>query len=374
MGEYHLFKKRTPGAKKGLWYYWFYDPVSGKQTQKRCKGCETKWDAEQYVLHLPPLTAKSVCIKDIAGYMYMPGSMHVRRREQLGKSVKAATLQSAREHITAVIQKFGNVDIRTLTVEKVMNWLIIDDHSASWKNQTLAVIKEMYQEAQWNSIRVDIPSFPRFRSNPHKSDPLTTEELSRLLRPENFDQEDAYMLFVLTAAAGLRISEARAAKPPQLLMDRQLFLVDGFLDQDNVTRNPYCKKGSTEDPKWRLAIINRDAAELVSDFIRRCGRKDSEYIFLYHDLPYRMEYLRKIFNVALKRAGIDTTGRKLTPHSLRYTYVTQMRTMLDVDTVRKMVGHTTEAMTNYYTRDSIETASAGLAPWVDVINERLNPR
>lgn len=374
MGDYNLFKKKTPKAPKGLWYYWYYDPITQKQTQKRCKGCNTKWDAEQYILNLPALTSKSVRIKDIAATMYLPGSMNVRRREQLGKSVKPATLESCREHIVAVIAKFGPLDIRLLSVEKVMNWLILDSHSSSWKNQTLSCIKEMYQEAQWNGIKIQMPVFPRFRSNPHKSDPFTLDELSRLMQPENFDQEDAYMLFLLTASAGLRISEARAAKPSQLIADRQMFLVDGFLDQDNVTRNNYCKKGSEEDPKWRLAIMNREAVDELSDFIRRCGRKESDYIFLYHDLPYRMEYLRKLFNIAIKRAGIDTTGRKLTPHSLRYTYVTQMRTMLDVDTVRKMVGHTTEAMTNYYTRDSLETASAGLAPWVDVVNERMKPR
>lgn len=371
MSEYNLFKKRTPNHPKGLWYYWYTDPITGRQIQKRCKGCDTKWDAEQYVLHLPPLSGKSGYIKDIGACMYITGSVNVMRREQLGKSVKEQTLLSCREHLRSVIQQFGHLDIRMLTVEKVMNWLILDSHSASWKNQTLAVIKDMYQEAQWNGVRVTVPVFPRFRSSPHKADTFTLSELSMLLRPENFDQEDAYMLFLLTASAGLRISEARAAKPAQLIIDQQMFLVDGFLDKDNRTRYPYCKKGSNEDPKWRLAIMNQDAVNQLSDFIRRCGRKDSDYIFLYHDLPYRMEYLRKIFSKALKKANIAINGRKLTPHSLRYTYVTQMRTMLDVDTVRKMVGHTTQAMTEYYTRDSLETASAGLAPWVDVVNERM---
>lgn len=371
MGDYNLFKKKTPGAPKGLWYYWYYDPITGVQTQKRCKGCNTKWDAEQYILNLPPITGKSARIKDIAGYMYLHGSMNVKRREQLGKSVNPGTLKCCRQHLNIILQKFGQLDIRLLTVEMVMNWLILDTHSSSWKNQTLSIIKEIYQEAQWNGIKITMPTFPRFRNKPNKADPFTLSEISMLLRPENFEQEDAYMLFLLTASAGLRISEARGAKPPQLITDKQMFLVDGFLDADNQTRYPYCKKGSSENPKWRLAIMNQDAVYQLSDFIRRCGRKDSDYIFLYHGLPYRMEYLRKILSIAIKKAGIEKNGRKLTPHSLRYTYVTQMRTMLDVDTVRKMVGHTTQAMTEYYTRDSLETASAGLAPWVDVVNERM---
>ena len=59
-------------------------------------------------------------------------------------------------------------------------------------------------------------------------------------------------------------------------------------------------------------------------------------------------------------AGIDLDGRKLTPHSLRYTYVTKMRRTLPVDTVRKLVGHTAEKMTEYYTRASIEDGLAGI--------------
>lgn len=55
----------------------------------------------------------------------------------------------------------------------------------------------------------------------------------------------------------------------------------------------------------------------------------------------------------LKKAGIDTEGRKIVPHSLRYTYVTRMRRILPVEDVQRLAGHTSARMTQYYTRSSI---------------------
>ena len=47
--------------------------------------------------------------------------------------------------------------------------------------------------------------------------------------------------------------------------------------------------------------------------------------------PVRQEYLRNVFRSVIKRCGIKTTGRKLVPHSLRFTFVTRMRRTLDVE-------------------------------------------
>ena len=43
----------------------------------------------------------------------------------------------------------------------------------------------------------------------------------------------------------------------------------------------------------------------------------------------------------------------MTPHSLRYTYITRMRREVAGETVQKIAGHTSLNMTDYYTRAAI---------------------
>jgi hypothetical protein len=67
----------------------------------------------------------------------------------------------------------------------------------------------------------------------------------------------------------------------------------------------------------------------------------------------RKEYLETVFSRALKTAGVEKDGRKLVPHSLRFTYVTRMRRNLEADTVKQLAGHSSVEMTDYYTRAAI---------------------
>ena len=60
-----------------------------------------------------------------------------------------------------------------------------------------------------------------------------------------------------------------------------------------------------------------------------------------------------ILNDSLIKYGINVNGRNLVPHSLIYTYVTLLRRTSPVDEVRRLVGHTSASMTEYYTRPGL---------------------
>ena len=48
--DYHIFRKPKTLKNKTVhrWYYYFYDPFTGKKIQKACSGCKNQ--AEAYVL------------------------------------------------------------------------------------------------------------------------------------------------------------------------------------------------------------------------------------------------------------------------------------------------------------------------------------
>lgn len=369
--KYHVFlKNRKSGNKETKsWCYWYYDPITKKQITKVCKGCKTKRAALEYV----DILEEQVCncdtlVSEVAKDMYIPHSMHYERRLQFGKSVKQNTLVEARRFVDYIIKVFGNKKLSELKPAEVVNFLINKKRSSSWKNQFIGVLLEVYKEAQWQGLDIQIPQFQKFRSKVRKSDIFTTEEICQLFQPSCFPTEEVYLLFLLTLTAGLRISEARAFRPCQL-MQNGLVVVDGFMDRKNQIRNNYCKTGSDENPRWRLAIIPETTENLLLDYIQRKKIEPKDYLFQYNNAPFRIEYLRKLFENAKKIAKIQEAGRKLTMHSLRYTYVTRMSGLTDLDTVRKMVGHTKIEMTEYYTRPSLDAATAALLPITKIANK-----
>lgn len=368
--EYHIFLKTQKKLNKEIksWCYWFRDPVTKKQVIKTCKGCKTKRAAIEYVDALPKIETCTASILSVAKDMFIPGSMHYERRKQFGKSVKKNTLVEARRFVNYIIKVFGNIKLTELKVSDVLNFLIKQNKSSSWKNQFIAILKEIYVEAQYQGLDVQIPYFQKFKNTKRKADVFTTEEILDLFQLKNFELREVYLLFLLTLTGGLRISEARGFRPCQLL-GNGLIVVDGFMDRQNRIRNNYCKTGSEENPRWRVAIIPAKTEDLLIEFIKQEKIAPNDYLFQFNNAPFRIEHLRKKFEQGKIKSGINTAGRKITMHSMRYTYVTRMRGLVDTDTVRKMVGHTNEKMTEYYTRLSLDSAAAALLPYTNFANK-----
>ena len=66
--------------------------------------------------------------------MFLPGSDHVKRRQQLGKTIKKETLKESRRFIEHIIDQFGQCDIVDLTPKIVVNYLFDARRSARMTN------------------------------------------------------------------------------------------------------------------------------------------------------------------------------------------------------------------------------------------------
>lgn len=370
---YHIFRKDTKSGSKNKvrWYYWYLDPITKKRIQKVCKNCTTKKEAQDFIESLSGLGILSKHkIKDIAQNMYQSDSKHLARCNQTGHIMTETTLIENRRYIKRICETFGEMNIEDLRACDVLQYLLTLPYKSSWKNHYISVLTEVFVEANWNGISVSKLTFSKFYSTPRKADILEQHEIAQLFQRKNFKDEKAYLFYLLELSAGLRIGETRAFRPCQML-GNGLVLVNGFLDKNTNERKNYNKSGSEENPKWRIAIIPHSTEELILDYIKRNQIDSEELIFATNNIPMTLKNLRKKFSDAIANSGIDVAGRKITSHSLRYTYVTMMRSVCDADIVRQMAGHSTMRMTDYYTRPNLQILEQQLLPISAQVGEFL---
>ena len=112
--------------------------------------------------------------------MYVPGSDHLERMDKLGCSYTYETLKCKRNLLDIFIRKFGEFELKELTIPMVIDFLAEDTYTGSWKNNLLTVVGEVYEEAPFMGLPyIPTPKFPKFRRNSVKKDVFTTEEINK---------------------------------------------------------------------------------------------------------------------------------------------------------------------------------------------------
>ena len=386
--NYHIFKKAVQSKGKTVhkWYYYWNDPVTGVMRQKVCKGCKTQAEAYTFVSALPPLfVEEKITISSIGKWMYIPGSSHLERMEKLGKQYTLETLKCKRGLLDIFLAKFGDLELKDLTIPMVIDFLTEDPHSGSWKNNFLTVVGEVYAEAPFMGLPyIPAPQFPKFRRNSIKKDVFTTDELNILFdeslwinlsstKYANHPQFDEghkaiYLMFLCCIKCGLRIGEAIGARVNQFLFDQGMFVVDGFYRHNQLLRTNYNKCGSEEDKKIRVAPLPEDFSLIIQKYIAENHLSGDDFVFQRYNKPIRKWLAEEWFRRAVASSGIKTKNRVLTPHSLRYTYITRMRRDVAGETVQKIAGHTSLAMTDHYTRAAIPEMVEAVKPAAEAAN------
>ncbi|MDR2734277.1 MAG: tyrosine-type recombinase/integrase [Spirochaetota bacterium] len=271
------------------------------------------------------------------------------------------TISANRKLLEEIIKLWGDRELSGITSAEVTAYFFQDEkHSNGVKNTYIQIFSEIYDEAEWQGLRIQKPAFKRFVRHSKKPDIFTTDELNRLFKPENFRDEMSYLFFLLCFSAGLRLGEALAVRPCQILHDRQALIVDGFL-RYNHERTNYNKTGTAENNRFRVTMLPKYVLAKLADYIYRRNIQQEALIFTNSaGAPQSSGWAQYVFALALKKAGVDTARRKLCIHALRFTYVTRMRALLPVEIVQRAVGHMSADMTDYYTRPSLEASLKGV--------------
>ena len=380
--KYHLYRRnrKRKGKDTKFWYYWYLE--NDKQVSRVCPSCKTKSEAEIYIQSL----SKTLCLdnrivlKDITENMYLEGGSHLLRRQEMGKPLSSETIIKSRNFLNLINSQWGNFEFKDISVQKVTDYLIEDNinknndgsvrnHSGSWKNEYLIVLREIFKEGVYRGVVNTIPQFPKFARQMNKADIFSTKEINDFFRLENFSNETLFLFFLLTFTEGLRLGETRGIRRSQILVEYNTLVVDGFIRVDG-TRTNFNKKGSPDNPKIRWCLIPDKILQLLIDYCNRNNIETNDYIFQKSGKPLRKEYADANFKRAVKAANINIKDRKLCPHSLRYTYVTRMRRDLPAEIVAKIVGNNSVDMTNYYTRPNTQGGIQSILPTQGTV-ERL---
>ena len=368
---YHIYKKTVKSGGKDVqrWYYWYNDALTNKRVSKVCKDCRTKQQAALYVSQLDkPVQGNDFTVKSLAKDMYIPGSEYQNLLNSLGRTISQRSQLLYARALKSVVDDFGSCRLRDLSIKKIIDCLTQKDRSASWKNIYLHVVHELYVYANYCGANICEPKLPSFRKHAKKSDVFTLDELSLLLNTENFSAQVYYYFFLLTLSSGMRSGEARAFRPCQIMKETRSIVIDGFLDNKN-NRTGYCKTGSDENLRWRVVPLPLFVFEKITAYIGQTKCPENDLLFRIDGKPIQASDTSRQIRAAMKKAGIKADGRKLTCHSLRYTYITNMRSFLSGEDVRKIAGHNSMEMTEYYTRASMEAAAIAIQPMLEVVDK-----
>jgi integrase len=301
---------------------------------------------------------------------------------------------------------YGDLKIEALEPVQVENDLIAMERSNSWRNRVTSILGFIYDEAIRNKMIKYKPVMRKFKRKPeHKKDILSGEEIA-LLFPDDFqalakiwdrtgeETDEGFMfgtLYALMISTGLRSGEARAIHPEQLIVacDNRISPMLTPEGTENVTSGSavygliidrmynserkivrHLKKGDEEDPKFRVSIIPDKTIRYIRHWLMIRPMLVPELLFTFRGLRIQGKYLNTRMVDRIKNAGISLeNNRILTPHSLRYTYNTRMRRLIPGESLRMMIGHESENMTDYYTRLALEDDFLALNAHSTAINK-----
>ncbi len=147
-----------------------------------------------------------------------------------------------------------------------------------------------------------------------------------------FDLRDktAIALFYST---GARISEIAGSLIVDLDLDSGRLKVSG--------------KGSTE----RILFITDETVSLLKEYIRERDRKFSvKSDFIFVNKSGKGISVKGMYNLVMKRAAVAGLSYKLSPHTLRHSFATElMNNGADIRAVQEMLGHKSLSTTQVYT-------------------------
>lgn len=210
-------------------------------------------------------------------------------------------------------------------VEKVIDEYSVQGYKPkTFKNKVVVIrsfVKYLYAR-DLTDIRPERIEIPKVKDD--EPNFLTPEEASKLVFAANTHRNRAIILTLLRS--GLRVSE---------LVDLRY---DDLYERSIVVR---CGKGK----KARVTFIDRETEHAIKLYLE--GKRRREYLFINQSKnQMSRQMIFRIVKETAERAGIE---KKITPHTLRHTFATNLlQNGARIEDVQPMMGHASIATTRIY--------------------------
>jgi len=193
----------------------------------------------------------------------------------------------------------------------------------------------------------------RFKKNEKERSIPTESEVAALLKTE-WCNEPSYLAFYLGAFCGMRAGEISGLRMCDLDVDGALIHVrHSWNNKDGLK--------STKNTDCRSVPIDAGTLQRILCYARKNPKAgELSYVFwtsVDPATPFWPSYYRDGLYLAMQSIGISEEQRKdrnIVFHSLRHFCATILTKRGDLDTVRQILGHRTEAMTKHYSNHESE--------------------
>jgi integrase len=148
--------------------------------------------------------------------------------------------------------------------------------------------------------------------------------------------------FLVLRDTGLRPGELIALRWRDWLPELRMFPVMRAIESGTRAHEKGTKTGAAKP-----AMVTVQAAEEIERLRKKVKPEPEQFIFAnYKNVPFDTHRLNWAFHRAVRLAGLGRDD--LTLYWLRHTFNTRSLETLPDDVVRRLMGHSTEAMTRHY--------------------------
>lgn len=230
------------------------------------------------------------------------------------------------------------VDLRTRDFQKIVDTQITSQASAkAFKN----IIKLLYEYALKHEIvEKDYSVFIEMPRDKNKKEniPFTKDEIELLWNHQGSDHVDILIILLYT---GMRINELLLMKTDNIYLDKR-YMVGG---------------SKTDNGKERIIPIHKKIVPLIEKRIL-----NKPYLFLNRN---KKNYLYRNVLTSIRTQFDKLNMSYHNIHETRHTFISQaQRLNLDKISLKKIVGHSTNDITEHYTHKSLED----LIPVIDAFD------
>ncbi|GBR74037.1 DNA breaking-rejoining enzymes super family [Candidatus Termititenax aidoneus] len=291
-------------------------------------------------------------IKDYADGLFIIGGYWHEKRKQKGRNFIGKSVHDKNALVkNYIIPLLGNYPPAELTHKIVNNTLFDLDLAPATKNKILSCLSDIYTHLIEEEIVKENPlqGILRFCGQKNKRGILSPDEMNKL-----FPQDRAELLkiwcsqvyltaFLVLKDTGLRPGELRALQWKDWNRELKFFPITKAIEAGKRIKIKGTKTG-----RVKPALVTAFTAEQIEILkSERLFILPDDFIFLSHyGKPISDSVLSQRFHEGVKRAGIDRP--EITPYWLRHTFNTRMLETLPDDIVRKLMGHASAKMTQYY--------------------------